>query len=69
MLKFVAKKIKSFYRNLKWYCQALFVCHRLKMKKFMSLDDADATYMVLTPHADDEWIGCSQIIRKMKSVR
>ena len=35
----------------------------------MSLDDADATYMVPTPHADDEWIGCSQIIRKMKSVR
>lgn len=67
MLKFVEKKIKSFYRNLKWYCQALFVCHRQKIKNVMSLDDA--TYMVLIPHADDEWIGCSQIIRKMKSVR
>ena len=68
MLKFVAKKIKSFYRKLKWYCQASFVRHRLKMKSVMSLDDVDATYMVLIPHADDEWIGCSQIIRKMKSV-
>jgi len=68
MLKFVAKKIKFFYRNLKWYFQASFVCHRLKTKSVISLDDADATYMVLIPHADDEWIGCSQIIRKMKSV-
>lgn len=68
MLKIVAKKIKSFYRNLKWSCQALFVRCRLKTKSVMSLDDADVTYMVLIPHADDEWIGCSQIIRKMKSV-
>lgn len=68
MLKFVAKKIKSFYRNLKWCCQASFVRRRLKTKSVVSFDEADATYMVLIPHADDEWIGCSQIIRKMKKV-
>lgn len=27
-----------------------------------------ASYLILAPHSDDEWIGCSQIIRKMQNV-
>lgn len=30
--------------------------------------DKDASYLILAPHSDDEWIGCSQIIKTCKDV-
>ena len=68
MLKFVFRSIRRFFKNLKWLCQARLIRHRLKMKDVAPLKDDGVTYMVLIPHADDEWIGCSRIIRKMKKV-
>jgi len=67
MVKRCIRCFKRCFKNLKWLCQALVVRNRMNVKVVDQLDES-ASYMVLIPHADDEWIGCSQVIRKMKSV-
>ena len=46
---------------VEWYLQS---CYLRLIKKKVSINpiDTDKKYLILAPHSDDEWIGCSQVI-------
>lgn len=48
-------------RERKWHQQTKYWRKILNSKETKPLDTS-ASYLILAPHADDEWIGCSQII-------
>ena len=46
---------------VKWYLQAKYI-RLISSKSQISYIDTGKKYVILAPHSDDEWIGCSQII-------
>lgn len=64
--KYLIFGIKVLWRHFLWICGAL-CC--IKMSKKASLfSDLKRRILIVAPHADDEWVGCSQIIRKGEKV-
>ena len=70
MLKFLRKihgAIWRYKRNvlmpLKWHLEAIYLrhCSRKAIAHLVEVEH-DKKYLILAPHSDDEWIGCSQII-------
>lgn len=49
-------------QNLFWILQAFFIRFRIKHDVTVKNGDFNGTKLILMPHCDDEWIGCSQII-------
>ncbi len=67
---FVIKAIKTFYKikkEVRWLIQIKYWRKRLSPISSIELDCA-SKFLILAPHADDEWIGCSQIISNYKNV-
>lgn len=54
-------------REQKWSKQALQWRKTISFKETESISDT-SKYLILAPHSDDEWIGCSQIISRCKNV-
>ena len=67
MIKLVFRYVRRRICNLRWVIQAIVESLFTEPKK-TETPNVNASFLVLIPHADDEWIGCSQIISKMKSV-
>lgn len=54
-------------REQKWSKQASQWRKKISYKETESICDT-SQYLILAPHSDDEWIGCSQIISRFKNV-
>lgn len=54
-------------REQKWRKQASQWREKISYKETESISDT-SKYLILAPHSDDEWIGCSQIISRCKNV-
>lgn len=54
-------------RELKWLRQVRYWRKQISFKETKPIDN-DARYLILAPHSDDEWIGCSRIIKTCKHV-
>ena len=67
MIKKYFRTIRKILRYSKWYCQAKIERFNTRYIDAIELDRFES-YMILIPHADDEWIGCSQILCKMENV-
>lgn len=71
MIKSLLIKVYNFYlkkkRELEWLRQVHYWRKRIPFKETKPIDN-DASYLILAPHSDDEWIGCSQIIKTCKDV-
>lgn len=57
----------KYRRECKWRKQTRYWRRVINQKDTLRIDE-NARYLILAPHADDEWIGCSQIIKKCKNV-
>lgn len=51
----------NFLTPFKWHLQAIFM-RAISTSRGATLIDTKKKYLILAPHSDDEWIGCSQII-------
>lgn len=56
----------KYRRESKWRKQTRYWRGVINEKNTLRIDE-NARYLILAPHADDEWIGCSQIIKKCKN--
>lgn len=72
-MNLLKKSVISFYRacqKMRWYVQftrSLFA--QLVYFKIQKLDHEKlGKILILVPHSDDEWIGCSQVIKKADDV-
>lgn len=59
--------IISFWNNFSWACSAYFLKKKAIKRNIDSIFQG-GTKIILIPHADDEWIGCSTIIRTYNDV-
>lgn len=66
-LKFIYFKLFFAYKVLIWIIQSVKCRIRIKENKKESFDNYEKV-IVLAPHADDEWIGCSEIIKLFKNI-
>ena len=69
-LKIFKVKMRLLKNQLNWFCNK-FLSKFIFTKKFINQNnilsnDLIENHLILAPHADDEWVGCSQIIRKSK---
>lgn len=62
------RKLKAGYnlckRNIRWKYDAKKCREELKAKRISKEIEIKGKIVVLMPHSDDEWIGCSQILKK-----
>ena len=65
ILRKIHRQLWRFKHNtltpIKWHFQSLFI-RAISSNKGAKLIDTKKKYLILAPHSDDEWIGCSQII-------
>lgn len=54
--------IDSIIKEYQWKEDAKFIRKTLSEKELLTINK-NARILILAPHSDDEWIGCSQIIR------
>lgn len=66
VLSFFVKKMFALLRRIQWQW-AVFI-GRNKVVKENKKIITDCKMLILAPHSDDEWIGCSQIIKENKNV-
>ena len=66
ILKTLIKKIFEIHRHIQWQW-AVFI-NRSKIKEEKKAVVPDCKILILAPHSDDEWIGCSKIIKENKNV-
>ena len=52
----------KYRRESKWRKQTRYWRGVINQKNTLRIDE-NARYLILAPHADDEWIGCSQVIK------
>lgn len=66
----IKKTIKNFYLTIKWRFSA-FIISFLNIDIYSKSTILDIKNLkkslILVPHADDEWIGCSQILKNSKN--
>lgn len=62
VLKFIYHNVIQFRKNIIWTLEALKERKKIKYKTCNLNSDIAGRIMILIPHADDEWIGCSRII-------
>lgn len=56
----------KYRRECKWRKQTRYWRRVLNQKDTQRIDE-NARYLILAPHADDEWIGCSKIIKECEN--
>lgn len=70
ILRKIHRQLWCFKHNtltpIKWHYQSLFI-RAISSNKGAKLIDTKKKYLILAPHSDDEWIGCSQIIIQCKN--
>lgn len=54
--------IDAIIKKYQWKKDAKFIRKTLSEKELLTIDK-QARILILAPHSDDEWIGCSQIVR------
>jgi LmbE family N-acetylglucosaminyl deacetylase len=68
VMKIILRKVKSllsfFIMNIVWVIQANNIRLKAKIKKISTFKEKSSEIFILIPHADDEWIGCSRILKK-----
>lgn len=58
--------VKYVYFRILWICEAI-SCVKVS-KKASLFKGVEYETLIIVPHADDEWVGCSQIIRQGKGI-
>lgn len=66
-LKIIKKKLRILYNKLSWHKDFFLLSAPYNRKSLFKVNTKDLqNVLILAPHSDDEWIGCSQIIKKSK---
>lgn len=72
-MKKILKKIYKIYVDLKdeyiWYSESKKIIKNIQKNRNLSELSLNGKKMILIPHSDDEWIGCSGIINRVKGER
>ena len=63
ILKEIYKKYVEFKNQILWYIEFKKISRKIKYLKSVKKINIDENKMILIPHSDDEWIGCSQILK------
>lgn len=65
-LRYIVVLIQLIRIRVNWIWQA--ICSIKRNSNACLFSDIQKNTLIIVPHADDEWVGCSQIIRHVKNV-